>query len=332
MLTSIIIPNYNGVSYLPACLDSCLSQDQSFVKEIIVVDDNSTDDSWAVLNSYVTRHPDRIKIYRNTKKGAQSARNLGFEKSSGIYIQYLDSDDILSENKISNQLTHCNKKAGTVFSCYWLHFNSQPEDAHFRIQPIDRNYKEPLQYLADSWNGGGMGNIAIWLTPRSIIEKVGPWNECLLKNQDGEFFCRVLLNAEEIVFVPNAIAYYRKPTPKGKNISKRVDTEAIESLLYSYRLCHQSISASNSCLNHDIKKALARQYSLFIYEYYMTNPDLAKKALGYIKELGYNPLTSVGGARFQHLAKIVGLVNAVKFKAHLSLIYNLITGNKYTSK
>ncbi|MFK7925543.1 MAG: glycosyltransferase family 2 protein, partial [Bacteroidia bacterium] len=100
---SILIPNYNGGPYLTRTLQSCLEQ-QIYVKEIIVVDDHSTDDSWKILNEWQNRFPETIKIFRNIGKGGNVGRNYAFSQSSGTFVQWLDSDDQILPNKFAKQL------------------------------------------------------------------------------------------------------------------------------------------------------------------------------------------------------------------------------------
>ena len=99
-IVSIIIPNYNNVKWLGDCLESCLLQKGEFKLEIIVVDDQSTDESWGILQNYQSEYPLQVFIYKNPEKGGNQARQYGFSKSNGNYIQWLDSDDQLLEGKL----------------------------------------------------------------------------------------------------------------------------------------------------------------------------------------------------------------------------------------
>jgi glycosyltransferase involved in cell wall biosynthesis len=87
-LASIIINNYNYARYLPDAVDSALNQTYPHV-EVIVVDDGSTDNSRAVLESY----GDRIRAIFKENGGQVSAFNAGFRESRGDLIASLDSDD-----------------------------------------------------------------------------------------------------------------------------------------------------------------------------------------------------------------------------------------------
>ena len=87
---SIILNNYNYAKYAGLCVESALAQSYSQV-EVIVVDDGSTDDSWARLQAY----RGRVILERQENSGQGAAYNRGFELSSGDIVCFLDSDDLL---------------------------------------------------------------------------------------------------------------------------------------------------------------------------------------------------------------------------------------------
>jgi hypothetical protein len=89
----IIVNNYNYGRYLSAAIDSALAQTYEPVR-VIVVDDGSTDDSRAVIESY----GDRISSLLKTNRGQASTMNAGFARSSGQVVLFLDSDDVLRPN------------------------------------------------------------------------------------------------------------------------------------------------------------------------------------------------------------------------------------------
>jgi glycosyltransferase involved in cell wall biosynthesis len=98
---SIIIPVYNRANLLPETLNSIMVQ--TFTDwECILVDDHSTDDSYAVMEEYQNKDP-RIKAYSRPlefKKGANACRNYGFSKSTASHIKWFDSDDIMLPNHL----------------------------------------------------------------------------------------------------------------------------------------------------------------------------------------------------------------------------------------
>lgn len=86
---SIIILNYNNKNVIKNCVNSIIKFNKRYQAEIIVVDNQSTDGSYELLQE---KYKDKIKLYRNSKNGCSSGRNLGVSKSSKEYIMFLDSD------------------------------------------------------------------------------------------------------------------------------------------------------------------------------------------------------------------------------------------------
>lgn len=90
---SIIIPVYNGEEYIEKCLLSIFNQTCDNY-EIIVVDDNSSDNSINILEKYI----DRIKLFRLSKPAPCAVRNYGLSKCNGDRLLFLDMDDTLDSN------------------------------------------------------------------------------------------------------------------------------------------------------------------------------------------------------------------------------------------
>ena len=99
MTLSIIIPVYNTEVYLPACLDSILSQTFSDF-EVLLVDDGSKDGSGAICDAYALKDS-RIRVMHKENGGVSSARNLGMEQAQGEWIMFVDSDDELLPDGLS---------------------------------------------------------------------------------------------------------------------------------------------------------------------------------------------------------------------------------------
>ncbi|MEO1258409.1 MAG: glycosyltransferase family 2 protein [Bacteroidota bacterium] len=102
-LVSIIIPCYNVENYISDCLDSALEQNYRPI-EIIAVDNNSTDNTLAILREYEARNPELITIVFEKKQGAPAARNKGISIAKGSWLQFLDADDLILPEKINRQM------------------------------------------------------------------------------------------------------------------------------------------------------------------------------------------------------------------------------------
>ena len=304
-LVSIIIPLYNAVSYIEETIQSALKQTYKNI-EIIVVDDFSTDNSFKIVERIDS---DKITLVKNIRKGACAARNYGFELSKGDYIQYLDADDILSKNKINAQLNLLQKNENnSITSCGWEKFTSQYQHLNARHQFINKSYTEPLQWLIDSWSSEEMGQTSIWLTPRNIIEQAAPWNESLLINQDGDFFCRVLLRTSKIIYCKDSLVYYRvNPSSITQSIRS---TEKLESQLTSYKLYETYLQ--EKLQNYKVRKSLGNLYLKFIYHNDRNNHKIVNLAWIYFNNLKIGKPWGVGKGKFKMLASVVGFKIALK--------------------
>lgn len=104
---SVIIPVYNSSKHIRECLDSVIKQTYKNL-EIILVDDNSTDDSVEIIKSYNDK---RIKLIESKENaGAAESRNKGVKEATGNYICFIDSDDFWKLNKIEKQVRFIKNK------------------------------------------------------------------------------------------------------------------------------------------------------------------------------------------------------------------------------
>jgi glycosyltransferase involved in cell wall biosynthesis len=318
-LVSIIIPVYNSEKFLSESIYSALAQTWKHT-EIIVVDDGSTDNSFSIAQKFASNS---TKIYKQKNKGACAARNFGFSLSKGDYIQYLDADDILAPDKIERQLHLLRNKTGNhISSCSWGAFNKTIEEAKLIPQKVWADLS-PIDWLITALSGGGMMQTACWLTPRHLIKKAGFWNESLKKNpnDDGEFFCRVLLKSNGISFCEEAKVYYREHNNE-KRVSKIDDRVAIESLFQSH------VSYENEILKVEKSQktinAVVAKHTSFIYVYYNDFPDIALKAENRIKNLGVSKIKPQGGRNFLIFARIIGFKKALGLRKILIKKFKLI--------
>ena len=94
---SVVVPVYNTADFLRKCLDSLTHQTLKEI-EILVIDNNSTDESPAIIAEYAKRHPKKIRALKCAEWGAGATRNLGMKKATGEYIGFVDSDDYVESD------------------------------------------------------------------------------------------------------------------------------------------------------------------------------------------------------------------------------------------
>ncbi len=313
---SVIIPNFNKGPYIAECLQSCIDQGPGYILEVIFVDDHSTDNSLEVVEAFRRRHPDIVKVFTNPRKGAAAARNFGLEQSAGEYIQYLDSDDVLSENKVQAQLAALMENPSNgIANCQWEHFRETPGDMPSERQITDKSYEQPVTWLVDYMMGKGMGVVHGWLTPRALIEKAGPWNEELTVNDDGEFFSRVLLKADYIHFVPTGVAYYRLPTQNNLSQLQVGSDAAATSLLRSYQLIGRHVLESMESV--ESRLGYARLLKSFIYGHYEAHNTLVQEAFKALAYLSVEENWYDSRGYFSILSRILGFKKALWIKAKI---------------
>lgn len=120
---SIIIPIYNVEAYLRECIDSVLSQNYPNL-EIILIDDGSTDSSSMICDDYMQKYK-TIQVIHKQNGGLSDARNVGLQYATGAYIFFLDSDDFLAENSISELYKLCVQyDADIAVANFWYFFSN----------------------------------------------------------------------------------------------------------------------------------------------------------------------------------------------------------------
>jgi glycosyltransferase involved in cell wall biosynthesis len=205
-LVSILIPAYNAGQWLSDTVASALAQTWER-KEIVIVDDGSKDQTLAIARQFES---ETVRVYTHKNQGAAATRNQAFSLSKGDYIQWLDADDLLSPGKVALQmeaLEKCGSKR-ILASSAWGQFLYRYHRTRF-IPSALWNDLSPVEWLLCKMGKNLHMQTATWLVSRELTEAAGPWNTKLLGDDDGEYFCRVLMQSQGTKFVPGARVYYR---------------------------------------------------------------------------------------------------------------------------
>jgi glycosyltransferase involved in cell wall biosynthesis len=206
-LVSILIPAYNAEKWISETLRSAIAQTWER-KEIIVIDDGSTDRTVAVARQFES---EQLRVVAHKHQGAAATRNLALSLSRGEYIQYLDADDLIARDKIARQLEalgHSPNKR-MLLSGSWGEFVYRFHRSEFVPTALWCDLC-PVEWLTRKMKLGVFMQTATWLVSRELAEAAGPWDTRLLGDDDGEYFCRVLLASDGVRFVPESKVYYRK--------------------------------------------------------------------------------------------------------------------------
>ncbi len=297
MLVSIIIPCHNAAPWLGETVGSALAQTWPHT-EIIVVDDGSGDDSLAIARGFESRG---VRVVAQPNAGASAARNHGLRLAQGDFIQYLDADDLLDREKLARQVEALAAAPRALAAGPWGRFARGPADAVFTPEENWRD-SEPVDWLAHNFAGRGMMPPAAWLVPRVLATEAGPWDERLTLNDDGEYFCRVLLRSSGVRFCAEARSYYRSNLPG--SLSRRRSAVAWRSAFLSHELCAQAMLAAED--SGRTRRACADLFQRLAHEMYPDSRELVAGCERRVRELGGSPLLPGGGRVFQLLSRAVG--------------------------
>ncbi len=207
-LVSILIPAYNAQQWISDTLRSAVAQTWTR-KEIIVVDDGSTDQTLAIARQFES---DGVRVVTQKNQGAATARNHAYSMSQGEYIQWLDADDLLAPDKIASQIAAAERFGNrrVLLSSPFGRFQYRWYRAEFCPSAL-WNDLSPVDWLLYKMGDNLFMQTATWLISRELSEEAGPWDTRMLSDDDGEYFCRVLLRSDGVRFVPGTGVYYRGP-------------------------------------------------------------------------------------------------------------------------
>lgn len=213
-IISIIIPTYNRASLIRETLDSIKAQTSPHW-ECIVVDDGSSDNTESVVAGY-SAGDSRFSFYKRDRepKGAPTCRNIGLQHAKGEWVIFLDSDDLLTQNRIQNSIQLISENpSAEVFVFRLKHFGIEDSKVKSEIHPD--LVKDDLKLFLDgkcSWVTASPTWKKIW------VKQIGGWLEGLEKWQDWEFHVRALLHRPRLYKI-NEVGYLQRISSSYNRIS-----------------------------------------------------------------------------------------------------------------
>ncbi len=225
-LVSIIVPCYNVELYLKDCVESILAQTYSNW-ELILVNDGSSDKTPQLCDQYVA-NDQRIKVLHKANGGLVSARNAGYETTTGEWIMYLDGDDWIETNTCEEIVKQIERHSPEII--FWktlqnLNGKTITGKAEWKCSESKRVYFgsecQDLAYNTLIYNSG-ISTAFSKLLKRDFIEKYQLWhNPKLRQGAEGiEFSLRVFNSAQKALFINQYFTNYRY---NENSISKRID-------------------------------------------------------------------------------------------------------------
>lgn len=319
-LVSVIMPSYNTARYIGEAIDSVLSQDYPN-KELIVIDDGSTDATVDIIRSY----SDRVRLITQRNQGAAVARNAGLDAAQGDYIAFLDSDDCWLPGKLRTQIDYLEQypDIGMVYARWQVW---KPElDGRFDMPAIaessdaDRS-SPPIVPERSGWLYNRLLFTSLLHTitvvaRRSLIETVGRFDTELKRGQDYDYWIRAS-RAGEIHQLDRVFALYRV---HGNGCAKKWPNENYELMVVEKALNRWGLTGPNGEITPTaaIRKRLADTCFSFGYHHYHEG-DLRLAAQSFAQATIRHP---VRPASWRYLAMSTlkygasGLADVLRFRA-----------------
>ncbi|MCX2680677.1 glycosyltransferase family 2 protein [Galbibacter sp. EGI 63066] len=195
-LVSIVVPNYNGKKYLKQCIDSVINQSYNNW-ELIICDDNSTDDSKEIIHSYQDK---RIvpPIMLKQNQGAAVTRNMAIERAKGSFIAFLDNDDYWSPTKLEEQLKFMIENKYLFTYTNYIQFS---EHKKRYVKCVNRVTKSKLL----------KNNYILTSTVMYNAQKLGKiYMANIRKRQDWSLFINIIEKSKYAYNLNKDLTYYRK--------------------------------------------------------------------------------------------------------------------------
>lgn len=305
-LVSILIPAYNAEPWIADTLTSVVNQTWPS-KEIIVVDDGSKDGTVAVARQFESSG---VKVVQQQNCGPAAARNHAYRLAQGDYIQFIDADDLLSPEKITEQIKVLRENPPRMLGiCGWVYFQdgTDPEKGLVEEGWPAVNTDNPVEWLTELLGPEGpfgMVPHGAWLTPRAVAEDAGPWDETPSPDDDGEYFTRVVLASAGIRRAPAGRFYYRK-RPTGGSWSSTRNAKLQSGALYSLERKMEQLLARTA--SERARRALANRFVQRAVDAYPDFPEVTRRALAKADELGGTDFVPPFGTwKGQLLSRVIG--------------------------
>ncbi len=230
-LVSVIIPTYKTSGSLKRAIDSVLDQDYKNV-EILVIDDNNPNDSYRkntekIMGDFANEIKVKYIKHEHNKNGS-AARNTGIRASKGEYIAFLDDDDYMIGRRLSESVDCLAKSDGNVGGCC-VNYLKCYKRIIYKKSSYDGITDSFVPLLSGERDYGAGSTLMI---KRSVIEKIGLFDETYKRHQDWEFLIRLfryfkLINIPEIGAAICVKSLIEKPNTK-------VRFEAKKKLLFDF--------------------------------------------------------------------------------------------------
>ena len=325
---SIIVPIYNSGLYLKESIDSILEQTYKNI-EIILVDDGSTDNSLEICNNY-SKENNNVKTYHLTNGRVSKARNFGIYKSSGEWITFVDSDDIISndycERLINSIDSNTDMVIGRTISFLNNNINNLLDDNYnggecdefITIEEKNVLFKSILVDNYRYIKYPHVSTCSAKLIKKSIIQNNHiKYNEQINLYEDAIFNMQIIYYSKKIRVINKKIYYYRTRNNSSSNTFK---INVIEQYKNVYNEINKFEREKKINLSEYLDYFKIKNLNILLTNYYRNNNynrNITKKVIDEYK----NSLKNTNYNILPKKRKVLKLLSSIHFYYFIYLLY-----------
>ncbi|WP_375558789.1 glycosyltransferase family 2 protein [Bernardetia sp. OM2101] len=244
-LTSVIIPAYNCESFIKKTLESVFNQSIGLENlEVIVINDGSTDNTLQILRKY--EKEDKIILIDTPNRGVSAARNIGLDKATGDFIQFLDADDYIHSTKIEKQADLINTNNKDICLSDWCSVPSIEPTELENTDKVKDNYTVFYPKLGENYLNQILES-TIWIPPHCPLYKkelisTTRFDQNIKFGEDVRFFWECsykVQNLGKIGYIQEVLTYYVQHEASTTQ-NMRSDTKLNDIFKNAYQLYQQN--------------------------------------------------------------------------------------------
>lgn len=255
-LVSIIIPCFNSEHFINRAVESVVQQLYPNW-ELLLVDNNSTDHTLHCLHTIAAAHPGRVRVLQQSRKGACAARNMGAAHAAGSYLQFLDSDDELTPEKIAVQMDVMRTQNPGIVAGGITKVFTQSGQVTTSNHPCLRD---------DCWLAlitTGLGRTSSLLFTQQAFLDAGGWNEQQTSSQEYELLFRMLARNIKLAY---SDGFHTRIHLRPDSVHASADAGKKEKIHVNYITLRANIK-KHLLANNQFDGAFARRYNYHMLGY-----------------------------------------------------------------
>lgn len=207
---SIVVPCRNESRFIGQCLDSILANDYDAGRmEVLVVDGASDDGTQDVVLDYARRDP-RVRLLHNARRITPAALNVGIRAASGEVIMRMDAHNEYPSTYVSSLVHWLERSGADNVGGIWI---TRPSAESAVARAIAVGLSHPFgvgnsYFRIGSTDPRWVDNVPFGCYRRAVFDKIGLFDEDLVRNQDDELNLRLVRSGGRILLVPSIVSYY----------------------------------------------------------------------------------------------------------------------------